>query len=459
MKHIITVCLSLLFIILSAPGVVAQLQNPLELYIEHALRSNEALKSKEISLQKAIISLNDAKSLFFPSVELLADYTTGEGGRAISIPVGDMLNPVYSTLNKLTGSNAFPHISNVRQDFFPTRFYDIKARVTMPILNTDIWYNVGINGFNKRIANADVNAYKRELIAEVKSAYFNYLSAVKGVAIWESALELAAEGKRINESLLKNGAGLPVHLLRSESEIEEIGYKILEAKNLAGRGAKYLNFLMNRALDEPVDTSYIPEPVKTLSDYNLSSSNREEIAMLRMALSIREEVHAMKKLFWIPKINAFVDLGMQESDFKLNPESRYYLFGLQLSVPLFEGFRNINAVENAALDVEHFRYELNQTERKIALAVSVAQDNLTAALKALQSAEKRLDSAQSYYNLSMKGYRSGSTSFIETVDARTQYTAARLSREIAYYGVLTAHAVLEREMGTAPLNYSNDKER
>jgi outer membrane protein len=44
---------------------------------------------------------------------------TGDGGRFFNIPVGDLLNPVYSTLNAITQLELFPQIENVNQNFFP----------------------------------------------------------------------------------------------------------------------------------------------------------------------------------------------------------------------------------------------------------------------------------------------------------------------------------------------------
>ena len=59
------------------------------------------------------------------------------------------------------------------------------------------------------------------------------MSAIAAEKIYLNALNVAEEGKRVNESLLKNGQGLPVYILRSESEIADIDSKIVESKNHA----------------------------------------------------------------------------------------------------------------------------------------------------------------------------------------------------------------------------------
>jgi hypothetical protein len=93
-------------------------QKPIDKYVEIGIKNSIVLQQKNISLDKAVYSLKEANSLFFPSINLKGDYQSGEGGRQIAIPLGDMLNPVYGTLNQLTMSNSFPQISNVETNFF-----------------------------------------------------------------------------------------------------------------------------------------------------------------------------------------------------------------------------------------------------------------------------------------------------------------------------------------------------
>src|SRR5688572_5311755 len=115
-------------------------------YIKEGLERNLVLQQKNISLTQAQQSLQIAKSYFLPSISLLADYTSGEGGRSISIPVGDLLNPVYTSLNEMTQSDVFPQVENVEQNFFPKNFYDARVRTSVPLVNTDLYLNRTIQG-------------------------------------------------------------------------------------------------------------------------------------------------------------------------------------------------------------------------------------------------------------------------------------------------------------------------
>jgi outer membrane protein len=81
-------------------SVSVSAQGPLDEYVAVALQSNLVLKEKSVSLDKAMLAIREAKTLFGPTVSLETQYTVAQGGRAISLPVGDLLNPVYATLNQ-----------------------------------------------------------------------------------------------------------------------------------------------------------------------------------------------------------------------------------------------------------------------------------------------------------------------------------------------------------------------
>ena len=239
--------LSLFLLVMPFACILGQ-KSILDEYIEMGFQQNIVVQQKLISAEKALLSLQSAQSLYQPTLAFQGGYQTGEGGRSISFPVGDMLNPVYATLNQLTKSSAFPQIKNVETNFFPRNFYDVKLTSVMPIYNRDISINKEIQSQTLGIQKADIQVYKRELAKNIKIAYLNYLMAHKAIGIYQNGLLLAQEGKKINEKLLANGKGLPAYILRSENEIVQLGAQLSEAEKQAESAKMYFNFLLNREL-------------------------------------------------------------------------------------------------------------------------------------------------------------------------------------------------------------------
>jgi hypothetical protein len=112
----------------------------LDSYIRIGLDSNLALHQRNFDWQKAQLDLKRAKTFFYPQMDFSSQYTAANGGRSQSIPVGDLLNGVYSTLNQLTGTNKFPQVANQNIQFLPNDYHVRKwkypCRFSMSTCNT-----------------------------------------------------------------------------------------------------------------------------------------------------------------------------------------------------------------------------------------------------------------------------------------------------------------------------------
>lgn len=434
---------------------ISHAQSVLDNYVQEGLKSNLVLQQKNLTLQQAQQSLQIAKSYFLPSINLLADYTSGEGGRNISIPVGDLLNPVYTSLNQMTQSDAFPQVENVNENFFPKNFYDARIRTSVPLINTDLYFNKTIQGQQVVLKQYELDAYKRQLVLDIKTAYYNYLAADASVKIYESALILVNKNVEINQSLLRNGKSLPANVMRSKSEAERVKADLNSARNQVSNARKYFNFLLNRALDREMETSRtMLENLSSVLDTTSSLvQNREELQIIKTVREINQSTLQMSKLNRMPKVNAFLDLGTQASDWKYNNDSRYYLVGVQLSLPIFQGFRNSASIRQNNLEIRKTEQNLANTSRQLELAASVAQHDLQTTIENYYAAQNQLKAAQSYFNLIEKGYKEGVNSLIEFLDARNQLTASELQLNLRELEVLTADARVERE--TASYTFEN----
>lgn len=442
MKRIFALSLSI-FLLVSA---TAQDEIPQE-YIAMAMENNLVLKEKKLSLEKSLVALKEARSFFLPTTWFEGQYSLAQGGRSIDLPVGDLLNPVYKSLNQLTGSNNFPTISNVSEQLLPNNFYDVRVKTTMPLINPDLRINRDIKQQQTLLQQNEVDIYKRALIKELKLAYYNYLVAGNAVAIYRNALELVEQNLRINESLLRNGKGLPAYVSRAESEVRQVGSQLQSALNDQQNAKAYFNFLLNRPLADSIDAQelVLDESKLPLLTNNNDVTAREELKSLELARSINQNVLKMNRSFRTPKLNAFLDLASQGFDFKMNNKSFFYLGGLQLQVPIFTGKRNLYKIEQTTLDSEVLRLNNAQTKQQFELAAFVSHNSIITAYTNYRAALKQQEAARNYFKLIDRGYKEGVNSFIEFLDARNQLTTAQLQVNINKYKVFSAVADHERQ--------------
>ena len=88
--------------------IMAQSETPLDGYLEEGIRNNLALRQRSLNLEKSLQAMQEARGMFFPELRMQARYSRAGGGRQISFPVGDLLNPVYSTLNDMLQAQGQP---------------------------------------------------------------------------------------------------------------------------------------------------------------------------------------------------------------------------------------------------------------------------------------------------------------------------------------------------------------
>src|SRR5258708_38210805 len=117
--------ISLVFAIAS---MAVAAQSPiLDAYILEGLKNNLQLKQEQLNYERSMENLAQARALFLPYVGANATYQFTDGGRKISIPVGDLVNPVYQNLNQINNvlnpvAAQYPFISNQTTNFLATDF-------------------------------------------------------------------------------------------------------------------------------------------------------------------------------------------------------------------------------------------------------------------------------------------------------------------------------------------------
>ena len=432
----------LLLVILIPSGLQAQTR--LDDYIAQGLGSNQGIKEQGFLLKRNIYALQEAKSMFLPSVTFSTTYTKADGGRTIDFPTGDLFNAAYRTLNQLTGSNSFPQLENQSILLNPDNFYDAKFRTSLPLLNAELVYNKRIKSQQVALQKAEVLLYKRELVKEIKTAYYNYLKATNAISIYQFFLKLLQEGERVNRKLFENNKINRTAVIRSENEVSKINASLVSARKTEESARYYFNFLLNRPLTDAIITDSVPllpaQDNLQLNDIN----GREELAKLEIASGINKNLTGLAKSYLIPKIGTSLDLGSQAFDWKFNQKSRYYLLGVSLEWNLFSSGRNSYKIKQAIASEQAIGAQTSQVSQQLLTELNVRKANLQSAAAQYQAAQSQLKTSQTYYNDMTKLYKEGMAIYIELLDAQNQWVDAQLQSNIALFDTWISFTAIER---------------
>lgn len=424
----------------------------LEQYIQDGLTRNQSIQQQEFTLEKSIYALREAKTLFLPNVSFMADYFLAGGGRTVDFPAGDLLNPVYGSLNELTNSNNFPQLENQSILLNPNNFYDAKFRTTLPLLNSEIEYNKKIKREQVSLQQVEIGLYKRELAKEIKTAYFKYLQSTEAIKIYETALSLASENLRINEALFRNDKVNRTVVLRAENEISKFETLRENAQQNSNSAKAYFNFLLNRNLSEAIllDSGY--QAVAEAAGDSSTVAKREELQKIDISGNINQHVIGLSQSYIVPKISAFLDLGSQGFDWRFDNRTAYYLFGVSLQWDLFSAGRNQHKIQQAQLDSKIIQSRADYVQAQLQLQFATAQNNFKASLYTYQSAVSTRKTSQKYYSDLLRLYKEGQALFIELLDAQNQLVQSELQVNISLYDTYIKAAEMERANATFILN-------
>ncbi len=442
---------------LAGPGVRAQ--NPvLQEYITEGLHSNQGLKQVKLDYAANLSALKEARGLFFPDLSLNARYTVADGGRTIEFPLGDMLNPVYSTLNVLTGTEMFPQIENQEFTFLRPREQETKMTLVQPIFNTDIIYNHEIRKQYTEIARIDVDRYKRELIREITKAYYDYQKAFNLVWLADTSIFLVNENLRVSKRLFENDKVTIDAVYRSESELSRVEVQRAQAKNMLEASKAYFNFLLNRSLDAPIEIfTNTPEPVLvSLEDASLLAvQNRDELMQIKEYQILNQHLTSLHRGSNVPGLFGVVDYGFQGEQYSFTRDDDFMMASLVMRWNLFKGTSNHFKVQQSKIEGEKLTELFSQTQQKIRLEVINHYYAVQAAYESVQSARKQTRSAARAYELISRKYSEGQSSLLELIDARTSLTSAAANSIIAEGAYFSQLADFNYAMGAAQLEDFN----
>ncbi len=437
----------LFFMVIPQLALFSQNKGILDSYIETGLQSNISLKQKQLDYEQSIQALKQARGYYWPEISINARYTRADGGRVIDLPVGDMLNPVYSTLNYLTGSAAFPQIENEEINFLRNREHETKVRLVQPLFNGEIYYNTKIKDQLTHYHQFSKNAYARELVSSIKTAYFSYLKALNLRSLLKNTKRILEENLRVNQKLFENEKVTYDHVLKARTAISEIEEKQAAATEKIQRARAGFNFLLNRELESEIKIDKKYDSIAQMipkTGHDEENIHREEIKQAKSAVEAQNFNEKLEKSDYWPELSFVLDYGFQGKEYEFNHNQDFYIASFVLQWPIFQGFRRKAEIQEAKIQHRQSQLVLEKVKKQIQIEVSNAYYALNAAYKKYQATSRKLTSTRKTWEMIDKKYRQGMINQLEHMDAMEKYRNAQEQEAIARYDFYIKKAQLEK---------------
>lgn len=425
----------------------------LEKYLVEGLTGNLALQQGRYAYEKSRLALTEARGAYFPTLDVQARYTRAGGGRTIEFPVGDLLNPVYGTLNQILSSQGqqprFPeNIENEEIAFIPEKYQETKVQLIQPLFQTALYHNVRLKKNIHALERLELERRCRQVIREIKTGYYNYHKAENVIGLLDRTRMVLEENLRLSQRLFENDKVTQDVVFRAEAELRSLEQQQAEAERDRDLAKNWFNFLLNRELDEPIEMCVTDEialdrlidPEEVLSQ---ALTGREELKQQVLAIESAHQLVRIENHQNFPGLTGVVDYGIEGEMYRLSGEDDFWTASLVLHWNLFHGFQDRARQRQARCDVTRAQLQEHELHNQVIVQVKDALAGVEVAHKAITSTRERLRSARQSFTIMSRKYEVGLARQIEFLDARATYTNAEISHLLARYDYEIKYAELE----------------
>ncbi len=419
----------------------------LESYIQQGLQHSLALKQEDMEIQKALESINQARALFYPRLTFAPTYSLAAGGRRLNFPVGDLLNPVYSTLNQLTKSSSFPQIQNVNEQLAPNNFHDTKFTVQFAIYDPQIKYNYLIQKQLVSVQQAKRKIVENEIRYNVTSTYYQYLQTTETLKVYENTRQTLSELLRLNQKLVANQVATKDVVAAAEYEISKLNQQVAVMKKNQNLAKAYLEYLTKAPLPPEggfkTDTQTAFDKAMSIKQIPLSGGQG---GLLQLSESIKVAESAVllqQKSAMLPSVFLGGNAGFQGFGYLFSGQE-YAVVQVGLNWDLFKGYEKKSKIQIAKIQTEILKTKKLEVERQLELQIEQAYLELDAARENLTLTADAKTKAETYFKVIDSKYKNGNMLFIEWLKAQNDVTTAQLQQSLAQFDVLLKYSFLER---------------
>jgi len=431
--------------------------------IAEALASNLGLSGAAAGVEQRLAALDAARARFLPTIDLQMRYSRADGGREIEFPVGDLLNPVYASLNSLltaAGQPAsFTPIANQTFNLLREREQDSVLRLSQPLYDARLAATRREAAYDYDAATFRLEAYRLRLTRDVRQAYYRWLAARESGAILAATLELARENERVNASLHRNGKVTRDLVLRAEADRLEVEQQLIRIRAIELLARRYVNLLCNAPLERelaaaPVSDADLPQLASriprhaapaTLEDTALAQ--RAELRQLEAGVAAAGESERVAKAAYRPQFSLALDAGTQGSDWDYGDQDPYVMASVIVRFNFFRGGADHAALRAARARSAELQADHALAEQQVRIEVLEALSDLEVAEASLATANRRADAATAAFAIVSRKRDLGQVPPAEYLDAQRALTQARLNGNITRFETLGALAEVEYAIG------------
>lgn len=442
-KYLCLICMGLLSLgAASAQQAGEVLTLSIDEAIELALSDNPTVKVSNLEIERYDYVRKQTLASLYPSVDVSAQYQ-------LAIRRQEMAQGF-----SFGGKNTF----------------NVGGSVSLPLFVPAIYEQLKMTRTQMESAVESARATRIDMVASVRSAYYNILLAEQSLAVLNEAVKTTEQVVENTKSLYENGLASEYDYLTAQVQLSNLKPQLLQTENAIGLTKLQLKMFLS--IPENVDIAVVGtldgfrDQVLLSEEYSYNIEENTTIRNLDIQSNMLKHQERLIQSSRMPSIVAFgqisyigqerVDLsglmggGMPRAS--ADQQSKFWWqypisVGAQVSIPIFAGFKKTNQLREVRNQMAQLNMQREYAAKGVLLQVEQAINTLLTARETMLSNELTVEQAEKAYNISLTRYNAGAGTILELNSSQLTLTQAQLSYSQSIYDYLSAYATYEKTLG------------
>lgn len=422
-----------------------QLNLTLEDCIELALKNNENLKNSILDE-----NISKAVSKEYLSIGLPQIYV--DGGLKYNYEVQKSLIDISRFMPGV------PEGTEQEVQFGQTYEGRFDFNIDQMIFNGSYFVGLSATKELEKLSNKLTQRTEIDIYESVSKAYYTVLNTKSRIDLVKSNIERLLTLLEESQQLYDNGFIEKLDIDRITVSYNNLQSEKIKTDRLYDLSLFVLKFQIGIPLNQEIKLiGNLNEDILENFDFDLSKfdyNKRIEYSILKTDRNLKSYDLKNNRSQYLPQIYLNYNYGLNTS------ASSYDLFfdsyrwknfgtvGLNLVVPIFDGFLKRSKINQSKYKIEQIDNQLLFLERSIDLQINQSVVDYSNSKESLEITSKNVDLALSIYNASEKKYKEGVGSNLEVLNANAGLKQAQTNYYNAVYEVIISKINLEKTLGT-----------
>ena len=348
--------------------------------------------------------------------------------------------------------------------------YNVNANLSLslPLIVPALWRSIQMTEFQMQMASEQARASKINLRSEVVKAYNQILLAQDSYQTLQEGYGVTKQNFEEAKHRFDLGLAAEYDCIFAEVQMQNLIPTILQIENGITLSQSFLKVLMGVDLSIPIKvegklTDFEYTVAALMDSRAVSLENNSDLAQLDIQAKMLQKQLQLQRSQRFPMLVGFGQYGytgtgtnnatLYFSGMPIHVEAKndWYsnglIVGLQLNVPIFNGFTNRMKEKKIEVSARTLQIQRGYVEDNLQVQVSAALDHMAKAVKQMEAAKKGVNLAEKGYFISQERYNNGMATMLELRSSSQALTQAKLAYSQAIADYLSAKADYEKVTG------------